>query len=82
MTSLSTVFGILPIAIGFGAGAESRRPLGIAVVGGVLFSTFIILLLVPSLYLILDDIQRLVRAIRSWVTGDESQTMSIDSANG
>ena len=34
MTSLSTVFGILPIAIGFGAGAESRRPLGIAVVGG------------------------------------------------
>ncbi len=50
MTSLSTVFGILPIAIGFGAGAESRRPLGIAVVGGVLFSTFLTLILVPVVY--------------------------------
>lgn len=50
MTSLSTVFGILPIAIGFGAGAESRRPLGIAVVGGVLFSTFLTLVLVPVMY--------------------------------
>jgi multidrug efflux pump len=53
MTSLSTVFGILPIAIGFGAGAESRRPLGIAVVGGVLFSTFLTLLVVPVVYRLL-----------------------------
>ena len=54
MTSLSTVFGILPIAIGFGAGAESRRPLGIAVVGGVLFSTFLTLVLVPVVYKMLS----------------------------
>ena len=53
MTSFATVFGILPIAIGFGAGAESRRPLGIAVVGGLVFSTFLTLLLVPSVYTIL-----------------------------
>jgi multidrug efflux pump len=53
MTSFSTVFGILPIAIGFGAGAESRRPLGIVVVSGVLFSTFMTLLLVPVVYSIL-----------------------------
>jgi len=53
MTSFSTVFGILPIAIGFGAGAESRRPLGIVVVGGVLFSTFLTLLLVPVVYSLL-----------------------------
>jgi len=53
MTSLSTVFGILPIAIGFGAGAESRRPLGIAVVGGVLFSTFLTLVVVPVVYRLL-----------------------------
>jgi multidrug efflux pump len=50
MTSLATIFGILPIAIGFGAGAESRRPLGIAVVGGMLFSTFLTLVLVPVVY--------------------------------
>ena len=53
MTSFSTVFGILPIAIGFGAGAESRRPLGIVVVGGVLFATFLTLLLVPVVYSLL-----------------------------
>jgi len=53
MTSFSTVFGILPIAIGLGAGAESRRPLGIAIVGGVLFSTFLTLLLVPVVYTLL-----------------------------
>ena len=53
MTSFSTVFGILPIAIGLGAGAESRRPLGIVVVGGVLFATFLTLLLVPVVYAVL-----------------------------
>ncbi|HOX25375.1 MAG TPA: efflux RND transporter permease subunit [Candidatus Krumholzibacteria bacterium] len=53
MTSLSTVFGILPIAIGVGAGAESRQPLGVAIVGGVLFSTFLTLLLVPVVYSLL-----------------------------
>ena len=53
MTSLATVFGILPIAIGLGAGAESRRPLGLAVVGGMLFSTFLTLILVPLIYTLL-----------------------------
>jgi multidrug efflux pump len=53
MTSFATVFGILPIAIGFGAGSESRRPLGIAVVGGMLFSTFLTLVLVPVVYSLL-----------------------------
>jgi multidrug efflux pump len=53
MTSFSTVFGILPIAIGLGAGAEARRPLGIAVVGGVLLSTFLTLVVVPVVYTLL-----------------------------
>ncbi|MGE5178973.1 MAG: efflux RND transporter permease subunit [Bacteroidota bacterium] len=50
MTSFATIFGILPIAIGLGAGGESRRPLGIAVVGGMIFSTFLTLVLVPVVY--------------------------------
>ncbi len=50
MTSFSTIFGVMPIALGLGAGAESRRPLGIAIVGGILFSTFLTLLLVPVVY--------------------------------
>jgi multidrug efflux pump len=53
MTSFSTILGILPIAIGLGAGAEARRPLGLAVVGGMLFSTFLTLILVPVVYTLL-----------------------------
>jgi multidrug efflux pump len=53
MTSFATIFGILPIAIGIGAGAESRRPLGLVVVGGMLFSTFLTLVIVPVVYAIL-----------------------------
>jgi multidrug efflux pump len=54
MTSFATIFGVLPIAIGFGAGAESRRPLGLAVVGGLFFSTFLTLVLVPVMYALLS----------------------------
>lgn len=50
MTSFATIFGILPIAIGIGAGAEARRPLGLAVVGGMFFSTFLTLVIVPVVY--------------------------------
>jgi multidrug efflux pump len=53
MTSFATIFGILPIAIGLGAGAESRRPLGLVVVGGMLFSTFLTLVVVPVVYTLL-----------------------------
>jgi multidrug efflux pump subunit AcrB len=63
MTSFSTVFGILPIALGAGAGAESRQPLGIAVVGGVLFSTFLTLLLVPVVYSLLARFTKAKRVI-------------------
>ncbi|MEK7316966.1 MAG: efflux RND transporter permease subunit [Candidatus Eisenbacteria bacterium] len=50
MTSLATIFGVLPIAIGLGAGGEARRPLGIAVVGGMAVSTFLTMVLVPVVY--------------------------------
>ncbi len=50
MTSLATIFGILPIAIGLGAGAESRRPLGLVIVGGMLFSTLLTLIIIPVVY--------------------------------
>jgi multidrug efflux pump len=53
MTTLTTVLGILPIALGLGAGAESRRPLGAAVVGGLLFSMFLTLMVVPVVYTLL-----------------------------
>jgi hydrophobe/amphiphile efflux-1 (HAE1) family protein len=55
MTAFSTIAGILPIAIGFGAGAESRRPMGVAVVGGMLTSTFLTLVMIPVVYTLFSD---------------------------
>jgi multidrug efflux pump len=54
MTSVATVMGAVPIALGLGAGSANRRPLGYAIVGGVLFSTALTLFLVPVVYLLID----------------------------
>ncbi len=54
MTSVATVMGALPIALGLGAGAMSRRPLGYAIVGGLIFSTALTLFVIPVAYLLFD----------------------------
>jgi HAE1 family hydrophobic/amphiphilic exporter-1/multidrug efflux pump len=54
MTSLATSFGALPIALGLGASATSRVPLGIVVVGGIIFSLILTLLVIPSVYTFLS----------------------------
>ena len=61
MTTMSALMATLPIAIGFGAGAESRRPMGVAVVGGLLFSQLITLYLTPVVYVYLDEFQGFLR---------------------
>jgi multidrug efflux pump subunit AcrB len=55
MTSLATIFGALPIALALGAGASSRVPLGIVVVGGLLFALILTLFVIPTMYILMAD---------------------------
>jgi hydrophobic/amphiphilic exporter-1 (mainly G- bacteria), HAE1 family len=58
MTTMAAVMGTLPIALGFGAGAEARRSLGISVVGGLMFSQLVTLFLTPVVYIYMEQMQQ------------------------
>jgi HAE1 family hydrophobic/amphiphilic exporter-1 len=65
MTTMAALMGTLPIAIGTGAGADARRPLGIAVVGGLLFSQFLTLYITPVVYTYMDALLQKIKALKA-----------------
>jgi predicted RND superfamily exporter protein len=66
MTTLTTAFGMLPLALGIGEGSELMQPLAIAVVGGLSVSTVLTLFVVPSAYVIFDSG---AERLGAWITG-------------
>ncbi|MDR6870553.1 HAE1 family hydrophobic/amphiphilic exporter-1 [Bosea sp. BE125] len=71
MTSFAAIFGVLPIALGHGAGAELRQPLGIAVVGGLMVSQLLTLYITPVVYFYLDKVD-------SWLSGRDRRESQQD----
>jgi HAE1 family hydrophobic/amphiphilic exporter-1 len=64
MTTFAMVFGMLPVAMGLGEGAETRSPMGVAVIGGLLTSLFLTLIVVPAAYDLFDEWHEKIRAWR------------------
>jgi HAE1 family hydrophobic/amphiphilic exporter-1 len=73
MTAMSTIAGMLPAALGMGEGAETRSPMGICIVGGMVTSTVLTLVVIPVVYTILDDISRITKRLFSIVPGASSE---------
>jgi HAE1 family hydrophobic/amphiphilic exporter-1 len=76
MTTFAALMGTIPIAVGWGAGGESRQPLGLAVVGGLFFSQMLTLFVTPVFYLYMDALQKKLSSKFSAVKVDPARQAS------
>ena len=84
MTAFSTIAGMLPIAIGLGAGAETRAPMGTCVVGGMFTSTMLTLIVIPVMYSLFDDISVGTGKLLSRIAGTQPsgrKPLAVESAD-
>lgn len=65
MTTMAMIFGMMPVALGLGAGAELRSSMGVVLIGGLVTSTFLTLIIVPLVYFLIDEIQQSSQARKS-----------------
>jgi HAE1 family hydrophobic/amphiphilic exporter-1 len=80
MTTITTVFGLLPMALGWGAGADLRAPLAVAVIGGLISATFLTLIVVPVVYSLLVSPAESVRPVTSGGSGGRESRVSLSEA--
>ena len=81
MTTMAALLGSVPLAVGYGIGSELRRPLGIAVVGGLVFSQALTLFTTPVVYLFFEHLRRYVKAwrLRNRAARDEGRVALTES---
>jgi HAE1 family hydrophobic/amphiphilic exporter-1 len=82
MTTLAMIFGMLPLALALGAGAEMRAPMARAVIGGLITSTFLTLLVVPVVYTYLDDFGEWIRRRWAGAPGPEGTREDVAGKEG
>jgi HAE1 family hydrophobic/amphiphilic exporter-1 len=74
MTTAAMIFGMVPVAVGHGDGGEVRAPMGVAVIGGLITSTFLTLIVVPVIYTLMEAVSRFGVRVGSWFGSSSTHT--------
>jgi HAE1 family hydrophobic/amphiphilic exporter-1 len=82
MTTFALIAGMIPVALGRGEGAQFRQPLGVAVIGGVITSTLLTLIAIPTFYEILDSVREWFTRLARRIFGNEAIDQVVQAVTG